>query len=793
MSGGAGRVMSRTGTAGVRAIGILVLGASLPPDTIASATAAAAAPPETLDEIQVVATGLFPGIGVDATLVPNHVQHIGADSIARQHEHDVGEVLNSGATSISVNDTQGNPFQRDVTYRGFTASPVLGTPQGMSVFIDGVRVNEAFGDTLSWDLIPSQTIAQLDVVPGSDPVYGLNTLAGAIAIQTKRGTTNPGSSAECTTGSYGRVACGAEAGGTHGVVDYFTALDTYRDAGWGEQNQSSLQHYFGRVGLRAGGADLSLSASLADDALYGNQTIPLAFLSDPGQAYTYPDTNRNRLLFLNLFGSAPLGPQWLVAGSVHLRRLQTNVFNSNVNGEFDPTLGLVSGNAPTGNAINDIKQTRPGASLQTTNANPLFGLQNSLTVGLEWERGSTDFVQFNQDAGYSRDTTSSAPALLQTNLHALNELDGAYINDNIKVSEHIALTLAGRYSRAHTRLTDNIGTANNGDDVFAKFLPAAGLTYQFSRALRLYTSYSEGMRVPSPVELTCADPNAPCQLPNAFASDPPLQAVVAQTYEFGADGRLGADWTWNTGVYRTTLINDIAFIGAGGGSPNSGYFQNVGSTRRQGFEAGLGGRAGRATLTVHYSYTQAQFRSALLVFSPQNTTAGQGVSPAGCASVHQCSSIAVQPGNSLPGVPMHNARARVEYALNSRASVAVEGQAQSAQYARGDENNRDARGPVPGFVIFNLDVHYAVSERLNVFARAANIFNAEYWTFGELGTNYFTGPQETYVYPTRPGEGGTVSAGSGSSFATQFRSIGPPRGAWVGVSYAFGERRSGSG
>ena len=776
-----------------RATGAIVLAVSLCGHANAGAAATATAPADALDEIQVVATGLFPGIGVDATLVPNHVQHIGASTIARQHEHDVGEVLNSGATSISVNDTQGNPFQRDVTYRGFTASPVLGTPQGMSVFIDGVRVNEAFGDTLSWDLISSKTIAQLDVVPGSDPVYGLNTLAGAIAIQTKRGTTNPGSSVECTTGSYGRLACGAETGGVYGVLDYYAAIDTYRDDGWGEENQSNLQHYFGRIGLHAGSADLSLSTSVADDTLHGNQTIPLAFLSNPVQAYTYPDANKNRLAFLNLFGSTALGAQWLMAGSVHYRHLHTNVFNSNVNGNFDPTLGLASGNTPTGNAINDITQTRPGASFKLTNAAPVLSLANSLTLGAEWERGSTEFLQLSQDAGYSRDTTSMAPALLQTNLHALNELYGIYLNDNLKLSERVALTLAGRYSHAHTRLIDNIGTANNGNDTFSKFLPAAGLTYQVSRALRLYGSYSEGMRVPSPVELTCADPNAPCQLPNAFSSDPPLQAVVARTYEIGADGRLGAGWLWNAGVFRTTLFNDIAFIGAGGGSPNSGYFQNVGSTRREGFEAGLSGQVKRVTLSVHYSYTRAQFRSALLIFSPQNTTAGQDVAPGGCASDNQCSAIAVHPGDSLPGVPLHNARARVEYAVTRQASVAIEGQAQSSQYARGDENNRDARGPVPGFVIFNLDVHYAMSDRLNLFARAANIFNVQYSTFGELGTNYFTGPQETYVFPTQSPGGGATGISSGTdSFATQFRSVGPPRGAWFGITYAFGERRSGS-
>jgi hypothetical protein len=51
--------------------------------------------------------------------------------------------------------------------------------------------------------------------------------------------------------------------------------------------------------------------------------------------------------------------------------------------------------------------------------------------------------------------------------------------------------------------------------------------------LNAYASYTQGSRAPTAIELGCADPQNPCSLPNALASDPPLQQVVTGTREAG--------------------------------------------------------------------------------------------------------------------------------------------------------------------------------------------------------------------------------------------------------------------
>ena len=100
--------------------------------------------------------------------------------------------MNNNLIGVSVNETQNNPYQPDVLFRGFTASPLLGTPQGLSVFQDGVRVNEPFGDAVNWDLIPVNAIADMILIPGSNPVFGLNTLGGSLSVTTKNGRTHKG-------------------------------------------------------------------------------------------------------------------------------------------------------------------------------------------------------------------------------------------------------------------------------------------------------------------------------------------------------------------------------------------------------------------------------------------------------------------------------------------------------------------------------------------------------------------------------------------------------------------------
>src|SRR5579875_3896978 len=246
-----------------------------------ASSAASATSSGPLQEVVVVATAPLTDSGLPLDEVPANVQQIRAGELSSLEASSLAGVLNEIGGSIDVNDTQGNPFQPDVSFRGFTASPVLGTPQGISVFVDGVRVNEAFGDAVDWDLIADNAIARLQVIPGSDPVFGLNTLGGAVAVTTKRGFDFPGTRLEAYGGSFGRRAADFETGGHGDRLDYFVAGNVFDDDGWGEHNPSRVRQGFGKAGYRGGGDDVTLSFTYADNTLEGNQTLPLSLLSDP--------------------------------------------------------------------------------------------------------------------------------------------------------------------------------------------------------------------------------------------------------------------------------------------------------------------------------------------------------------------------------------------------------------------------------------------------------------------------------------------------------------------------------
>jgi iron complex outermembrane recepter protein len=716
------------------------------------------------EQTVVISTTPLAGLGMPLNRVPANVQTINPSAGAGRAALSMADVLDHTASSVNLNDAVGNPFQPDLNFRGFTASPALGTPQGLSVFVDGVRVNEAFGDTVNWDLIPAAAISGITVIPGSDPVFGLNSLGGALSVSTKTGFDDPGVAMKAYGGSFGRVGAEFTAGGHARHLGWLVSGNSVHDTGWSRENPSRVQQLYATGGYRDSRTQAAASVTLADTRLGGNQTLPLSFMSDVRQAYTYPDSQANRLTFVNLKLRHNFSDRLLVEGNVYYRKLLTRSLNSNVNNDFDPGQPAGPGNQPTANLIDSIDQDRPGASLQLSELGEAWGRPNQWIAGLTLDRGRTRFTQSDQEAGASRDTTSSSPLVLSTSLRSTSTTASAYASDSLGIASKTFVTLSGRYDQFRLRLDDRLGTALNGDHSFHRLNPAVGITYSPAASLTVYAAYNEGMRVPTPVELSCADPSAPCSLPNAFASDPALEPVLSRTIEAGARGRVATALNWSAAAFRTLVVDDIQFISSGGGATSAGYFRNVGRTRRQGLELALEGDLGRFRLSLQYSLMAATFESRSIINSPSNSTAA----PLGCAA---CNDIEVEPGDRMPGIPRHIVKASVGYAPSDSASITLSMLGQSAIYARGDENNRDINGPVPGFAVFDLNANCRLTGAWDLFVKATNLFDRRYATFGTLGQNVFTAA-------------GNRFDSSGASWRNeQFRSVAAPRGVWIGLTY----------
>jgi iron complex outermembrane recepter protein len=732
--------------------------------TLTVAAAAAQAPPFVpLPGVDVIGTTPLPGLGAPAAEVPGNVQVFSGREVGRQRPLTVADFLDANPSSVNLNTATGNPFQPDVNFRGFTASPLLGTPQGLSVFQDGVRINEVFGDVVNWDLIPTAAIASIQVIPGSNPVFGLNTLGGALAIYTKTGVAYPGTTVDGYGGSFGRGALSFETGGVRESVDWYATGNFVSDHGWRDHSASRVRQLFGKLGWQGDETAVFTSIALADNVLDGTQTLPISMLSAPQQAYTWPDSTDNRLAFVNAQGTRTIDDAAIVTGNAYFRQFTSGSVNSNVNGNFDPD---VADSPPAFNVQSNIASRGWGATAQLTLLPTFAGHRNRFTLGIAADLGDTDFTQSEQPAGITafRETPGIGPPAPDADVRTTTRNYALYATDTLAFADSWTATVSARYNEAQVTLADRSGVtpALNGRHTYSRVNPAAGITWAPAPSATIYASWSQGMRVPSPVELVCADPNAPCTLPNIFVADPALSPVVATTVEMGARGAWGEGTFWSAALYRTGLADDIQFIAAGKGAVNAGYFQNIGRTRRQGVELGIGTPLRSVTLTARYSYTQATFETGFLEASPNNSTATDGV-------------IAVVPGDSLPAIPRQLVKLRGAWTVTPAIALGATLIAASRQFARGNENNLDPQGIVPGYAIVNLEARWRLDPRWEIFANVGNLFNTRYQNFGILGANYFRGPANTFA-PALAGP-------------EEFRAPAPPFGGWLGIQFSFSGRK----
>ena len=294
-----------------------------------------------LDKIQVRAkrfyeVGPLPGLGLTKEEIPGNVQSITAKEIKESHSLSLADLMNSKLQSVSVNDYQGNPFQMNVNYRGFTASPQLGTAQGISVFLDGIRVNEPFGDVVNWDMIPMNALSGLDIFPGSNPIFGLGTLGGALAMRTKSGFADEGVDAEILAGSYGRKQLQISGGGNNGVIAGFASGNFFLEDGWRDNSPSKVNQVFGKAEWRNEKVQLGLSMLYAGNKLTGNGLLPEQMAAqNRSQVYTSPDKSNNDLLQFQLNGIWDVTDTFNVTGQIYKRNSKRKSKTTDVNENFD--------------------------------------------------------------------------------------------------------------------------------------------------------------------------------------------------------------------------------------------------------------------------------------------------------------------------------------------------------------------------------------------------------------------------------------------------------------------------
>jgi iron complex outermembrane receptor protein len=771
------------------------------PNLVVSALLLAApAYAQTLQQIVVVGTTPVPGMAVDVDKVPGNIQSLFASDIRRDEALGVAEALSIHLGSVNINDTLADAFQPDILYRGFEASPVLGTPQGLAIYQNGVRINEAFGDTVNWDLFPDIAIDRIDIV-SANPLFGLNALGGAVSVTMKNGFSFHGLDGELSGGSFDRRQGAVEFGTNNGTLGFYAAARLLDQNGWRLSSHDSLRQYYGDLSFREGGASLDLGFTHADNKLYGQGAAPVQSLAiDPQIVFTGPQNNFNTLDFVTLNAQFKLADSFAMQGVLYSRNYRQTVANGDksdysacgdaapgalcqgdgVTPLTDSSGGLIPDISNRGATLigqNDFERIRSdgwGASLQLTNTAPLFGHGNNFAIGATFDTAQTDLFSGTEVGVLDASRTVLPSGLFvetpqgtdfsatPVDLNANNKYYGFYVTDTFDVTHLMSVTASGRYNIAKIDLSDQLGTALSGTSRFTHFNPALGATYKLAAGVTAYAGYSTNNRAPTASEIECSDPLQPCLLPSSLAGDPPnLRQVIAHTLELGLRGRSSAGdkhLSWNASIFRTNSVDDIYGVAT---SVSTGFFQNIGSTRREGFEGSLNYLGRRWSGYAQYSHIDATFRSPLLLNSPSNPFRDQD------------GNIQVLPGNRLPLIPLSRIKLGADFSVSHYWSVGGSLVLATGSFYRGDESNQNPQ--LPGYHVVSLRTSYRLNDRVELFANVQNLFDERYSTLG------------LFSDPTGVGAPGVpLSAGSNDpGVDNRFQSPGMPRAYFGGLKITF--------
>lgn len=711
------------------------------------------------------------------------VQTINTTNLVQSQALSLAEHMKNQLMSLHINDVQNNPFQPDVQYRGFTASPLLGLPQGISVYLNGVRFNEPFGDTVNWDLIPLAALGTVSLYSGSNPAFGQNTLGGALSLQTKNGFNYTKNEVDVRLGSFGQQQFTLQSGGNQGNWGYYFVANNYQEDGWRDHSESELKQLLAALTYQTDQSTVEFVYTGSKNKMLGNGAIPeqLPELSKRSAIYTQPDQTQNSFQQFSLKTDNVINDQMSWQGNVYYRQNKINSINGDdsdyeecgssiryslceedddgllervhfVGYDRDTWLSDVSdidadevdGTYNTGFTNNKSY----GAALQFARISHFDSFDNELILGLGADKANIRFNSDTQFAVLHNDTASDDRSVTgigfydmdsQVYLKVSTHQEYLYFLNVISLNDDFTINIASRYNHANIHMKDQIETGEgslNGNHNFNRFNPAISVNYLFSLKYALKVSYSESSRTPSPAELSCADENDPCKLPNGFVADPPLEQVVAKTTEVSLHYDSDAISALAT-LFSTLTYEDIIFQQAGNKS-NQGYFVNLDKTKRQGLELSFSTRVSDVDLGGSYNFLKATFESPFVSFSPVN--------PLG-------PNRQVNSGDTIPGQPEHQVKFHTNWKVNEKINLGAEFLYASSSYYRGDEANENKK--IPSYSVTNIYLNYQATEQLRVSAKVDNLFDCQFDTFGTYGeadevlediypdtefTEYFVGP-----------------------------------------------------
>lgn len=733
-----------------------------------------------LPQVEVVGTSPLPGIGIEKNKLPYDVQTANEAAIYNAQSLNLTEFMSRNLSGVNVNEVQGSPFQADITYRGFRASGILGSSQGLSIYMDGVRVNEPFGDVVNWDMLPEAAFANVTLVPGSNPIYGLNTLGGALAFTTKSGLTAPGTEVKLSAGSFGRkradVSYGAKSeDGWHRFIST-TAFD---ETGWRDYSQGQLGNVFAKIGRSQGDSNWDLSLLVARSHLVGNSLLPSTSYGDGSATptaglyeanrraiYTHSDPTKNQLNMLTFNFQRMLDSQTELASTSYVRHSARQASSGDAERE-EVGAGVYANEAVIN--YNNTSQTSYGTSLNLTKLLNLHQLTMGTSLDASSMRyGASQKAECPLDASRGVIDNCGDPEMAAAGVKGSAYALGLYASDTWNIKGDTFITAATRFNHAKVSNTITDYLDGNGDALasptakpkesfsYNSLNPSLGISQKLSPALTVYGNVGQSNRVPTVIELGCADPADPCRLPTGLQADPYLKQVIARTIETGLRWTMSTASGASAALYRSENQDDILFRSVG--VTGQGYFSNFSRTRRQGVDLAAYTTVGQVALRASYNYLQATYEDNGTLFGGERE-------------------ITVAPGTRIAGLPAHTIKLNADWRASPQLVIGGTLMTTSSVVTQGNEDGQIEGGAsvnakVAGYTLLNLHANFEAQKGLDYFVRINNVLDRRFESYGMMARNAFAA------------NGGELGASSDSSI-NRFIAPGAPRSFMVGLRYRF--------
>lgn len=746
-----------------------------------------------LKEVEVVGTSPLPGIGIEKDKLPYDVQTVTDEQLYRGQSLNLTDYMSRNLLGVNINEVQGSPFQADITYRGFRLSGILGSSQGMSVYLDGVRVNEPFGDVVNWDMIPETAINNVTLVPGSNPIYGLNTLGGALAFTTKSGLTAPGTEVKLQAGSFGRMRADVAYGSkSNDGYHNFISATGFREDGWRDYSNGQLGNVFAKVGRQQDDSNWDLSLLAGRSSLLGNGLLPSTYYgtasniedeaggasgvrgsgmyeSNRRWVYTHPDRTKNELNQLTFNFQRVLDSDTELAMNAYVRQSKRRTIGGDAEREED-------GSAFEDEAVLNYTNTSSTSYGTSANLTKLMG-KHQLTTGAAVDASRSSYGSSQADCDENISTTRAPfgcdPAEDQARMRGKNTSVGLYASDTWNISDSTFLTAAGRFN--HAVVDNKLSTYH--DDQTGSYLdtprqtadrftynslnPSVGVTQKVNDGLSFFGNLSQSNRVPTPIELGCASSTHLCRLPTGLQADPYLKQVISRTVEGGFRLKLTEQSGFSLALYRSENSDDILFTAVS--NNGLGYFKNFDRTRRQGIDVSAFTALSAVDLRVSYSYLDATYQASQILFGGERD-------------------IQVNPGTKIAGLPAHTLRLNADWRVVPKFVVGGSVLATSSITTQGNEDGRigaeddesiAANAKVKGYLLLNLHANYEAAKGLDYFARINNVLDTRFETYGLMAMSMFNA------------DGSRIGDPSVGPNVSRFVAPGAPRNFMVGLRYRF--------